>query len=63
MRFIPKTSVLAHILPFLGLLWAFSFAIGLVSNVRKEAKHGPTVGLTFDFTRLLLQGCEKQHDY
>lgn len=54
MQFIPKTGILAHILPFLGPLWAFSFAIGLVFNVRTEAKHAPNTGLTFDFTRLLL---------
>lgn len=38
MQFIQKNSALAHILPFLGLLWAFSFTIGLVPNARKEAK-------------------------
>lgn len=40
MQFIRK-STLAHILPFLGLLWAFSFTIGLVPYAKKEAKTRP----------------------
>lgn len=40
MQFIQKNA-LAHILPFLGLLWAFSFTIGLVPSARKEAKTRP----------------------
>ena len=38
MQFIQKTVLYPTFLPFLGLLWAFSFTIGLVPNARKEAK-------------------------